>query len=185
MLEIARRRLHGQDVRWINGSVEEVGQENADLAVMTGHVAQFFLDESSWTAALASIHRALKPGGHLAFESRNPLVQPWSNSGIETHAGWLSSATHRRISDPEAGPVEWWTEIGEVTGNLVRYEIHYVFERSGEHIVSENALVFRSEAEIRESLVQAGFTIEHVYGDWDRRPAGPDTREMIFVAERA
>ncbi|MDQ2682497.1 MAG: hypothetical protein M3Y37_03115, partial [Chloroflexota bacterium] len=110
---------------------------------------------------------------------------PWANRDVKPHGGWLSSTNHRRITDPEAGPIEWWTDGSEVTGNLLRYEIHYVFERSGEHIVSENALVFRSEAEIRESLIQAGFTIEHVYGDWDRRPAGPDTREMIFVAERA
>lgn len=33
-------------------------------------------------------------------------------------------------------------------------------------------------------LRTAGFSVQHVYGDWDRRPAGPQTPQMIFVAVR-
>ena len=39
---------------------------------MTGHVAQFFLTDEHWRAALTALHAALRPGGRLAFESRNP-----------------------------------------------------------------------------------------------------------------
>jgi hypothetical protein len=34
------------------------------------------------------------------------------------------------------------------------------------------------------SLANAGFALERVYGDWDRRPASPTTRELIIVARR-
>ena len=38
--------------------------------------------------------------------------------------------------------------------------------------------------ELTRSLVTAGFAVERVYGDWDARPAGPSTRELIVVAAR-
>src|SRR5579884_2343393 len=60
MLDLARRRLHGMDVRWIAGYANKLGDEHADLAIRTGHVAQFFLDDERWHEALTSIHRALR-----------------------------------------------------------------------------------------------------------------------------
>ncbi len=39
---------------------------------MTGHVAQVIADDETWHKTLAAIHRALRPGGRVAFESRNP-----------------------------------------------------------------------------------------------------------------
>ena len=43
-------------------------------------------------------------------------------------------------------------------------------------------LRFRSVEELTGSLADAGFLVERIYGDWDRRPAGPRTRELIVVA---
>ncbi len=43
-------------------------------------------------------------------------------------------------------------------------------------------LRFRTVEELARSLADAGFAIERVYGDWDRRAAGPATRELIVVA---
>ncbi len=34
------------------------------------------------------------------------------------------------------------------------------------------------------SLAGAGFTVERVFGGWDRRPPGPATRELVVVASR-
>jgi hypothetical protein len=36
---------------------------------------------------------------------------------------------------------------------------------------------------VTESLAGAGFTIERVYGDWNRGPAGPTAAELIVVAK--
>ena len=184
MLDVARRRPYGKDVRWIEGDASQLGDERADLAIMTGHVAQFFLDDERWHAALAAIHGALKPGGHLAFESRNPLVQPWADDRIEHHPDWPSRTSRRQVDDPAAGPVEWWIEFSEVSGNRVRYVIHYLFARSGEELLSTGDLIFRTQSELARSLVDAGFSVESVFGDWDGRPASPRTPELIFVAAR-
>ena len=184
MLDVARRRPYGKEVRWIEGDASKLGDVQADLAIMTGHVAQFFLDDDSWHATLAAVHGALKPGGHLAFESRNPLVQPWADGGITDHVDWPSRASRRKVDDPAAGPIEWWTQILRVKVNWVRYEIHYLFTKSGEELVSAGELIFRTQEELSQSLANAGFLIESVFGDWDGRLASAGSRELIFVAAR-
>jgi SAM-dependent methyltransferase len=173
MLAIARRRPHSDRVQWIDGGAEKLGTPDADLAIMTGHVAQFFLTDDRWHTALVALHAALRPGGRLAFESRNPAVREWE--------GWTRDARTTAI-DPEAGRIETWCEVHDVRDGIVSCTNHYVFVDTGEEQVSPNQLRFRSNAELAESLAGAGFTVERVHGDWDRRPAGPTTRELIVVA---
>src|SRR5687768_12217300 len=85
MLEVARRRACGEQVKWIEGDALHAGELRADLAIMTGHVAQFFLDDEGWHSTLVAIRSALRRGGRIAFESRNPLVQPWADEKVKDH----------------------------------------------------------------------------------------------------
>lgn len=198
-------------VKWLHGGAQNLGAFEADLAIMTGHVAQFFLEDESWQQALRSIHGALKPGGHLAFECRNPLVQPFlkaSRQGAQRkpqisaqispqisensdcsepseHIDWPSDTNRRKVFDPLAGAVEWWFQLLSVEGERVLYEIHYLFERTGEKAISVNELRFRSRDKLQSSLIDAGFTVECVYGNWDFQLAQGDSPEFIFVARRS
>jgi SAM-dependent methyltransferase len=174
MLALARRRACGEQVEWIEGEVLGLGEVGADLAIHTGHVAQIIRDDEVWSATLAAIREALGPGGHVAFESRNPLARPWT--------AWTPHASRRRVEDAVLGPVEVWFQDPAVYGDLVRYEIHYLFARSGEEVVSHTELRFRTRAELSRSLSDAGFSVESVFGDWDGRPADAASRELIFVA---
>ncbi len=191
-------------VKWLHGGAQNLGAFEADLAVMTGHVAQFFLEDESWQQALRSIHGALKPGGHLAFECRNPLVQPFlkasrqmaqrksqissqvsehsEHSEYIEHIDWPSDTNRRKVFDPLAGAVEWWFQLLSVEGERVLYEIHYLFESSGEKAISVNELRFRSRDQLQKSLVDAGFTVECVYGNWDFQLADGNSPEFIFLA---
>lgn len=177
MLAVARNRLGGDRVRWIEGGADRLGAKIADLAVMSGHVAQVIADDEDWRATLAATREALRPGGRVAFESRNPDARAW--------AGWTRRDSARTADDGAGGRFEWWYELTEVLadGALVRSEVHYRF-RSGEELVSENELRFRSRRELTKDLSEAGFEVERLYGDWDRRPAGPGTPELILVAVR-
>jgi SAM-dependent methyltransferase len=172
MLDVARRRRGGERVRWIDGGVDSIRRPDADLAIMTGHVAQFFLTDASWHAALTALHGALRPGGHLAFESRNPEAQGWQE-WTPAH-GWIAD-------DPAAGRVDVWCEALGVREGLVTYEIHYLFA-TGEEVVAPGQLRFRTEEELARSLADAGFAVERVYGDWDRGPPAPTNPELIVVA---
>ena len=176
MLAVARRRHCGEQVEWIEGDALRLGEVGADLAIMTGHVAQIIRDNEVWSATLAALREALRPGGRVAFESRNPLARPWT--------AWTPQASRRRVEDAVAGPVEVWFQDPEVDGDLVRYEIHYLFARSGKEVVSHTELRFRSRAELSRSLSDAGFSVESVFGDWDGRPDDAASRELIFVAAR-
>ena len=173
MVGVARSRPYGDRVRWVVGGVADAGVTGADMAFMSGHVAQFFLTDDDWNAALRALASAVRPGGTLAFESRNPAVREWET--------WHE---RQRVYDDAHGWLETWAEVRAVEGDVVRYANHYVFETSGEEVVAPSALRFRSEAELRASLGAAGFEVATVYGWWDRRPAGTNEPEFVVVATR-
>jgi hypothetical protein len=174
MLALARRRHCGERVEWIEGDALRLGEVGAGLAIMTGHLAQIVRDDEVWSATLAAIREALGPGGRVAFESRNPLPLSWT--------AWTPQTSRRRVQDAVVGPVEVWFQDPKVDGDLVRYEIHYLFGRTGGELVSHTELRFRTQAELSRSLSDAGFSVESVFGDWDGRPIDAASGELIFVA---
>jgi SAM-dependent methyltransferase len=175
MLALARSQPGAERVQWVEGDASAMGSPEADLLVMTGNVAQVFLDDAEWLATLAAIRAGLRPGGHLAFESRNPEDRAWER--------WTREATYGRLDTPD-GSVESWLEVLSVADGQVSMEGHNVFLGTGEVLVVESTLRFRSFEEITRSLTDSGFTVEHVYGDWHRGPLIPGSRMMIFVARR-
>lgn len=174
MLEQAKQK-YGDEAEWIVGSTEALQPDmQAGLLVMTGHVAQFFLEDEAWRQALQDIQGSLKPGGYLAFESRNPNVQPFT--------GWPTEARRAEISTTPRGPVEWWSENLIYANGYATYEIHYLFADTGGELISHNKLRFRTQEEITNSLEAAGFTVERLYGDRDSSKLQSNSKEMIFVA---
>ena len=175
MLAYARRQPGAEQVQWIEGDAATLGCRNADLVIMTGNVAQVFLQDSEWDATLRAIHSALKVGGHLAFESRNPDDKAWER--------WNRESTFQRIDSPY-GPIESWLELVSVSDGKVRFKGYNVFVNSGEEVVVNSELRFRSQTELTDSLNNAGFAVENVYGDWDRGAVGNRSRVMVFIACR-
>ena len=175
MLAWARGQPGAEAVEWVEGDSAALGTPNADLAVMTGNVAQVFLEDAEWDCTLRDLHAALRPGGHLAFESRNPEAREWE--------GWTREATFEQLDTPE-GPLKCWLEVLEVTPGRVKMVGHNVFAATGEDLPVESELCFRRRDELIESLTRAGFTALQVYGDWRRGPLTPTSRVMVFVARR-
>ena len=173
MLEFARRQPGAARVEWVEGDASSLGNREADLLVMTGNVAQVFLEEADWLAALETIHSALRPGGYLACESRNPEDRAWE--------GWNRAETYVRFDSPN-GPMESWLELVSVGEGRVSFAGHNVFMSTGEVVVAKSELRFRSLAELTDSLTDSGFIVEHIYGDWNKGPLLSTSRVMIFVA---
>src|SRR5690606_8940992 len=113
--------------------------------------------------------------GCLAFESRNPDYRAWEQ--------WHREATYNRFDSP-FGPVETWLEVVSVANGRVLTEGYNVFHASGEVVVASSELRFRSLAELTDSLITTGFSIEHVYGDWNRGPFVSASPFMVFIARR-
>ncbi len=175
MLAFARRQPGAERVQWVEGDARALGTPEADLLVMTGNVAQVFLDDAEWRAILAAMHAALRPGGYLAFESRNPDDRAWER--------WNRAATYEQFDSPN-GLMESWLELVRVGDGRVSFEGHNIFLSTGEVVVAKSELRFRSLEELTDTLTDSGFTVEHVYGDWKKGPLLSTGRVMIFVARR-
>jgi len=175
MLAVARRQPGAERVRWVEGDARALETHEADLLVMTGNVAQVFLDDADWRTTLAAIHAALRLGGYLAFESRNPDDRAWER--------WNRAATYEQFDSPN-GPMESWLELVRVGDGRISFEGHNIFLSTGEVVVAKSELRFRSLEELTDTLADAGFTVEHVYGDWKKGPLLSTSRVMIFVARR-
>jgi SAM-dependent methyltransferase len=176
MLDVARRGEGAGHVTWIEGYSDALQAWHADLAVMTGNVAQIFLDEEEWLATLRDLHRALRPGGVLAFESSNPAARGWEQ--------WNRAETFTRTEMPYER-LEEWLDVVSVGDGRVHFQAHNVFVATGEVQVVDSVLRFRSADEIRTSLEACGFTVEQVYGDWQRGSLTEASRVMVFVARRS
>lgn len=96
----------------------------------------------------------VRPGGRLAFDSRNPSAREWER--------WNKRNTYQRLETPY-GPVETWIEVVAVEPDRVRIEGHNVFVTSGELVVAPSTLRFRSAEEIARSLERTGFVVERMY----------------------
>jgi SAM-dependent methyltransferase len=175
MLAYARRQPGADRVTWVEGDCSAIGTPHADLAIMTGHAAQVFLEDDEWRQALRAIHKALRSGGHIAFESRNPTAQPWKR--------WDRASTYHRCQTSH-GEIEQWLEVRSNADGRVAFEGHYVFSNTGEHLIVESELRFRSVTELIESLADSGFAIEKLYGDWQCGRVTDTSPELICVAVR-
>ena len=93
MLAVARGRPGSNRVRWIQGDARSaVLGERFDLAIMTGHVFQVFLEDADVRAVLQTVRRHLAPGGRACLRNRNA---PSANgrSGIRPRRGRGSGST--------------------------------------------------------------------------------------------
>ncbi len=170
-LEVARGKRHADAVRWLTGDGSTLPRIGVDVVTMTGNVAQVFLTDADWLATLGSARLALRPGGWLVFETRDPAREEWQE--------WDRERTYRRVSVPEIGSVESWVELTEPSPPLVSFTTRFVFEVDGAVLSSGSTLRFRSRREIGDSLLSSGFLLDDVR-DAPDRPG----RELVFLARR-
>lgn len=154
-VDVARGKPDADRVEWVVGTAPDLAGEPAqrrrfDLATMTANVAQVFLTDEDWHATLTAVRTCLRPGGHLAFETRDPADRGWER--------WTKELTHQVVDVPAQGPVEDWVEVTAVDGELVTFESPTVFHADGERIDSVSTLRFRGQDALRASLERAGFS---------------------------
>ncbi len=175
MLNVARKNDTAGLVQWAAATGANFSSDKRfDLAVMTGHVFQVFLDDAETLAVLKNIQRHLKPGGRLAFDSRNPLARAFD--------GWTKEKTHRRIAVDGVGNVDIHHRLLAVDGERVTFESVFDFTGTGRCETSLSTLRFPSRDTIAALLADAGFAEMNWLGDWDGAAFTADSREIIVVA---
>jgi SAM-dependent methyltransferase len=170
-LAVACRKPGAGGVRWLHASGTDLPALGVDLAIMTGNVAQVFVADEEWAETLAGVREALRPGGRLVFESRDPERKAWLE--------WHRDQTYRRVDVPGTGPVETWIDLTDADGSLVSFRTTFVFGSDGAVLTSDSTLRFRSREELTTSLAAAGLVTDEIR-DAPDRPG----REFVFIAQR-
>lgn len=172
-LNVARRKPRAERVAWIHGLAANAPANAFDLVLMTSHVAQFMTGDDEWQDTLRHLHRALRPGGRLVFDSRDPAERDWE--------GWIPE-DRTEVTLPDGRKVLNWTEVTNVTGECVSYTHHFQFSETTAKGLSHSTLRFRPEATLRETLDAAAFDVEAIYGGWKREAVGHGDGEFIVFA---
>ncbi|MEO7369223.1 MAG: class I SAM-dependent methyltransferase [Ilumatobacteraceae bacterium] len=170
-LDVARTKAHAEAVGWLLGDATALPPLQVDAAFMTANVAQVFLTDDEWAATLLGIRGALRPGGTLVFETRDPARRAWEQ--------WTPELTLVAVDVPGIGVVESWDEVTAVDGPLVTFRSMTVFRRDDVALESMSTLRFRGRAQVEESLGDAGFELTEVR-DAPDRPG----REFVFITRR-
>lgn len=170
-LEVARAKPGAERVRWVHGDTSALPPLEVDLATMTGNVAQAIVPPDEWQRTLHEVGDALRTGGHLVFETRDPASRGWEE--------WTREDTYRVLDIDGAGPVEHWVELTDLSLPLVSFRATYVFRATGDTLTSNSTLRFRERDEVDTDLRSLGYAVEEIR-DAPDRPG----RELVFIARR-
>jgi hypothetical protein len=158
-------------VHWIHGDATALPAMRVELATMTANVAQAIADPPDWEGTLRGVYDALRPGGHLVFETREPAYRAWQE--------WNRAASYRTTTIPGVGAVESWVDMMDLSWPLVTFRGTYVFASDGQVLTSDSTLRFRERDEVEAALVAHGYAVQEVRGAPDR-----PGREFVFFALR-
>lgn len=174
MLNFARRQPGAEAVTWIDGDASAIASTgDIDLVVSSGNTMMHIPDDDL-SSALKSCAGALRPGGVMTFESRNPATRAWE--------GWTRQATYGD-RDTSVGHLREWIEVTEVDAGRVVFDAHNLFD-DGRDAVYTTTLYFRTAEEITAALEDAGFGAVTVRGGWHNETATPTSRLLVVHATK-
>ncbi|WP_078382497.1 class I SAM-dependent methyltransferase [Sutcliffiella halmapala] len=172
-IELAKQKEHAHDVRWLVGDSSQLETARFDVVIMTANVAQVFTTDSGWMHTLRDIYRALKPGGQLIFDTRNPNAKAWEE--------WAKDDTIDQHHDVNSGDLlSLWDEYEGLKGSIFTFYEYVKNERTKETFVDKVQLNFRSYEELLESQKEVGFSEVKAYEDWQFKDATPEAKSFIF-----
>jgi SAM-dependent methyltransferase len=171
-LAVAGTKPSADQVRWVHGYATDLPPLQVDLVTMTANVAQVFVTDTEWASTLQAAYVALRSGGRLVFETRDPAAKAWLE--------WNRERSYKRTVVAGVGGVQAWVELLDVSGDLVSFRSTVVFEADGAVLTSDSTLRFRHRDEVTASLAAAGYVVDEVREAPDRPGC-----EMVFIVRRA
>lgn len=174
MLGYARRQSGAEAVMWIHGDATAIRPDGeADLIVSSGN-AMMHIGPEAYPTVLGALVGALRRGGVISFESRNPEARAWEH--------WNPAETCAERDTP-FGQLREWPDVTDVDQGRVTFDAHNVFH-DGREAVYTSVLYFRTAEDITADLERAGFGDIDVRGGWHDEPVTADSRVLVFRATR-
>lgn len=179
MLRVARSRPGAERVTWVQSDGQSLDlPQRFDLIYMTGHAFQALLTDDDAVALLRTAGAHLAADGRFVLETRNPAVRAWES--------WTPGQTRTVVQSSIHGPIESYDEtVADERSGIVALTGHCRLLRTGEERIGHGHLRFIEWAHLDDLLVRAGLTPIAWYGDWDRGPLLPDSKEIIAVTRRS
>ena len=188
MLALARAKLSAAALTacLVNADMRDFRLDEADfdLAIVAVKSFAYLTERDDQLRCLRSTHAQLRPGGLLAIDFMHPLPD------------WVSAAPGSMRDDllqrvPERGFT--LSRVESVVSTDLARQVRVI--RSAYEIIDDRGAVvakrfvewpyrwtYRFEAE--HLLERAGFTVEAVYGGYEREPFTSRSAAMVFLARR-
>ena len=148
------------------------------LALMPFNTFMHLLAPEDQAAALTCIRRHLQPGGAFALDMPNPG---------EAYAAQEQGLTlERTFMDGENTVQQFSSVIVERSAQLAWITWLYdsiAPDGTVKRMVAPLTLRYTFPGEMRLLLEKCGFSLAHLYGDYDRSPFADGSERMIVVAE--
>lgn len=173
-IQYAKKKGYQDEVTWLVGDSSNLQSNIYEAVIMTANVAQVFLTDESWKNVISDVYRALIPGGHFIFDTRNPQKKVWEQ--------WEKDNTPDFATELVSGdPLEIWNQYEGFVDDVYTFYESVKNSRTDKELVRlKMQLKFRTQEEIHYSLQQVGFSQIQNYGDWEFKQATKEVSSFIF-----
>lgn len=169
-------------ITWVHGDMRSfVAHPRVSLVTIPFRSFLHLTTTAQQLEALAAINRSLIPGGRLILNLFVPDPRHMAaNDGVRR--------LQRDFVDERGRRCEIWavSSYGGAEQSLTVRAILEVYEsgRPVDMVETELRLRMVYRYEMEHLLARAGFEVEALYGWFDRRPFGPLSEEMIWIARK-
>jgi len=170
MLERAKENLRGLNVHLIRGDVREINLRREFCMVIIGLNSLTMFPKEDRLKILKNAHRHLRKGGRVIVDIFNPYEMV---EGIVHHGDTIFEGTkvYSRFFVPNRYEDHW----------KIIYFYDIVDGKNMERRVAELEIYDISKEELEEEMINAGFHIEAVYGDYQMHSFKEDSEKIIMV----
>jgi SAM-dependent methyltransferase len=167
---LSKARESRAAVEWIHQDMREFSRPGGfDLVCCLFTSFGYFADEEENRSVLRNVHASLREGGVFFMDvlGKERLARVLQGAICTDHPGGIQWLQRPRICDDWTRVRNEWTLIQDGHARTFSLE-HFVY----------------SGRELKDMLLQCGFSTVRLFGDFGSRPYDPEATRLVAVAQR-